>query len=904
MKKFIILSIIATILSIQTAGYCQGTAPLGLNITPKATDVEHQDAKPIAAKKQVVGPTKSTINYIGKLKEAEKVKTLADKEEWPLAMRDLADQNVDVIQKIISISEKYELAKKANTTLEERLHLIRGNFDKTKERVESMGLTPAVAALLQKRRLALIKLELPKSSAVQRRAEIRRVNEDELRLEGMEEFVDNLNVDTIAAHIDVMDLQPADKASTTKMMQKALSEGQRFIDDLRAANAQYLTILGDQSYAERAIKLEARKSIDFINVNLLWARSNQSFGVEDTSFIGQALLRFFDPVKWSGLSNDIANSLRRDWFQWGLVLLIFIGWIIFRVRRNSFLKAMSRKLEESKSTSMLATLKGLVMAVLVAGLFPLFIAVGASLLSHVPGCHEFTKSITLSLYTFANILFIAGLARTILRPSGLGQIHFEWPELTCRPFRKFAWWCMVLIAPLIFLLLLINNGFSVPVRGSLGRMIFILEMILLAIILIPITKPGSAIFSYLSNCSSNLLLKTRKIWLPLAIVIPASLIAIAFLGYYRTGFLLSVDFISTIAFLGILIFIKAFLNRWTNVATHKLNLGDRDESEEKTNRQTSMLISLAMAIITFVGLYRIWSNDIPIIEFLNHIVLWTYQAGIDVTQSPIIKSTTLGHFLMCIVILAATYLVAKNLFGFLNIVFFKRLKVNPGTQHATTLIIKYIITVIGATLALDSIGIGWSKFQWLVAALTVGLGFGLQEIVANFVSGIIILFERPISIGDTIAVGGVEGKVTKIQIRATTITDWDNKEVLVPNKSLLTTNITNWTLSDQVVRIVIPIGIAYGSDARKAEEVLLKVAKDNELTLNEPSTSVIFVGFGDNSLDFKLRTYAQSSNRMTAINKLHLEINDAFNSAGLEIPFPQRDVHIDMLKPLDVNIVK
>ncbi len=900
MKKTIFLSILTILLSVQITANAQDTKPDDAELLSQIPAAELQDVKPIEIEE--IEPVKPSEYFTKKLEEAKQFQEKAQKENWPLSMRDLTNYNVEIAEKIIGLSQKYQQAEETNKMLEERLSQLRDNFTKTKKRVESMGLTPVIGALLQKRRLALMKFELPKASAVQRRVEIRRVNEEEIWLEGAEDLVESFGEESVDGHLEVMNIGNSTKEATRLAMVKMITEGGELVEELRAANSRYLTILGDQSYAERAIKLEAKEFRDFINVNLLWARSNQSFGMSNASFLGQATARLIDSDNWNTLRSDFIKSLRRDWVKWGVVLLIFVGWLIFRIRRSAFIKAMNSKLEAGRLDSMKATLKGLVMAIVVAGFAPLFIAAVAHLLAGVPGCHAFTKSFTLGLFAFSKILFLAGLALAILHPSGLGQTHFEWPESVCLSLRRFAKWCIMLIAPLTLLLTIINTGLSIPVRGSLGRVIFIFEMIVLALILIPIAKPKGSIFSYLSEQNTSLLLKIKRLCLPLALIIPITFLTIAFLGYYRTGFLLSVDFIETIALIGSMIFLKAFLERWSRVAKHKLT-NDEEHVEAATGKQTLIIIHIAIVALALVGLYKIWSEDVPIISFLNTIVLWTYHVGVDVAQNPIVKSATLGNLLMCVLILVTTYLVTKNLFGLLNILFFKRFKVEAGSQHAVTLITKYIIAVVGLSLALDSIGIGWSKFQWLIAALTVGLSFGLQEIVANFVSGIILLFERPISVGDTISVGGVEGKVTKIRIRSTTITDWDNKEVLVPNKTLFTTNITNWTLSDQIVRIVIPVGIAYGANARKAEEILLKVTNDNELTLDTPASSVIFVGFGDSSLDFKLRTYAKSSNRMSAINKLHLEINDAFNSAGLEIPFPQRDVHLDSLKPIDVNIV-
>jgi len=183
--------------------------------------------------------------------------------------------------------------------------------------------------------------------------------------------------------------------------------------------------------------------------------------------------------------------------------------------------------------------------------------------------------------------------------------------------------------------------------------------------------------------------------------------------------------------------------------------------------------------------------------------------------------------------------------------------------------------------------------QWLVAAMTVGLGFGLQEIIANFVSGLIILFERPIRMGDVVTVGNVTGRVSRIRTRATTIIDWDCKELVIPNKEFITGQVVNWSLSDQVLRLVIRVGIAYGSDTRKAGRILLDVAKGNSRVLPEPKPKAFFQEFGESSLNFELRTWVKDvDDWMVGRHELHQAIDDAFREAGVEIAFPQRDIHV------------
>jgi potassium efflux system protein len=200
---------------------------------------------------------------------------------------------------------------------------------------------------------------------------------------------------------------------------------------------------------------------------------------------------------------------------------------------------------------------------------------------------------------------------------------------------------------------------------------------------------------------------------------------------------------------------------------------------------------------------------------------------------------------------------------------------------------------LGLLIAAGILGISWSKVQWLAAAFTIGLGFGLQEIFANFASGLLLLAERPIRVGDLVTVGEVHGRVMKIQMRATTIRDWKRKELLVPNKDLVTGKVVNWTLSDRVNRIDVPVGIAYGSDTELARKILKEIARDESRILDEPPPRAVFLGFGDSSLNLELRIFVATMDHWPiVITNVHTAIDKRFREAGIEIAFPQRDIHI------------
>jgi len=264
---------------------------------------------------------------------------------------------------------------------------------------------------------------------------------------------------------------------------------------------------------------------------------------------------------------------------------------------------------------------------------------------------------------------------------------------------------------------------------------------------------------------------------------------------------------------------------------------------------------------------------------------------------------TLGDLALSFLILILTFVGAKRFPAIIEILLIQNSNISSGDRYTVTTLISYTIVGVGLFVMFNLLGAEWNRFQWLFAALSVGIGFGLQEIVANFISGIIILFERPIRVGDHISVGQDEGIVTRIQIRATTILTYDRKELLVPNKEFITGQLVNLSLSDPIARLIIPIGVAYGSDVSKSRELLLEAAYEHERVLEEPISKVIFQSFGDNSLNLQLRCFIGNvDNRMSTVSEINEAVNQKFNAAGINIAFPQRDVHLDIKQPIDVCI--
>ena len=224
----------------------------------------------------------------------------------------------------------------------------------------------------------------------------------------------------------------------------------------------------------------------------------------------------------------------------------------------------------------------------------------------------------------------------------------------------------------------------------------------------------------------------------------------------------------------------------------------------------------------------------------------------------------------------------------------RRRSVDEGVVDAFVHIGRYLFLAIGTLVILQSAGIDLSALTVLLGALGVGLGFGLQNVTSNFVSGLIILIERPIKIGDRVEVGDLTGTVRHVGARATTIVTNDEIAIIVPNSEFISSRVTNWSYTGRTVRFHVPVGVAYGSDVERVREVLLDVARRHRGVVSDPKPDVIFHGFGDSSLDFELRVWTMDYIHVPLIfrSELNFAVWHALKEAGVEIPFPQRDLHV------------
>lgn len=513
----------------------------------------------------------------------------------------------------------------------------------------------------------------------------------------------------------------------------------------------------------------------------------------------------------------------------------------------------------------------------------------------------------------------------MLRPNGIAYRHFNMPQSSNAVFRKIlkhsVWVIGLLLNTSIF-----NNATEYGIAYDvIGQAMTVLVLVSVLFVVVPGFRMGIATYQKAASYKRDakpMLLGLVRILLVLA---PIALIVLIVMGYYYTATQIIEHLVASYFAIVTWIIIRNMVYRGFNVSSRRLSYrrlqekralaqakaqAQQNGQEQTVETEDSALVlqddaisvsdiknqmlkitDLVLWTALFGLLYWVWSDLVTVAYYLKEITLW--QQATTTEAGTVMESITLLNLLVAMIVLIVTYILVKNLGGLLETLVFSNLNLSQGTPYTITTIFTYLLIIIGASIAFASLGMSWSKLQWLFTALSVGLGFGMQEIFGNFVSGIIILFERPVRVGDMVTIGSFNGTVSKIRIRATTLIDNDRKEVIVPNKAFITERVVNWALTSSMTRLVISVGVAYGSDLELVKRLLLQAAEENEVVLKDPAPAAYFLTFGASTLDHELRVYVgQLSDRIRTIDALNRRIDELFMANNIEIAFNQLDIFI------------
>jgi potassium efflux system protein len=845
------------------------------------------------------------------------------------------DINVKLSQDLERISQEQGALATTLESQKKRLQEMEEEFALNRRRVDSAVLTQTLSLTLREQRQALPSLSQYRRDSAKRQEELADVGEALLEVEKLRRALTPLDSERDKILQSLGPLPPHEATLLKKQIETLLLDRQELLEKLESGYRRYVKGLQTLEFTEQQLAMRAREYADFLDAHLLWIKSSRLTQGKDFKILPQAVLWAVNPLNWFLVLQDLGGAMSSNPASW--VLALFVAVILFagRGRVKDELSKIASTVRAGEEASVRGTLKALVITGYITLAFPFVMGFVGYQLSSGNEIDDFTRAVGGGLLVAAKTLAVTAFLYHFCRRDGLADVHFAWPEKARLSLRHNVLWVMQLLLPISFVMGMTGTGGNPLYYSSLGRFASIAGFLSIAAFFARLLRLTGGIGYFLRDRHpKDWMSRLQPLWSLALVGIPTVLAGLSALGYLYTTSVLQVRYFATLLFVLGLSIAYGLVMKWISGAWRHLaptgrqvparqreeQNGSRQEespemtvkaesapAEEKETRdpheQSRALVNIVTFVLGFFCLWAIWAPVLPALKLLGAAPLWSYMTEIDGVKQSV--PITPAHLVTALFAAALTIAAARSLPGVLELLLLNRLAIDTGARYAINTLLRYAIMAVGILIAFGAVGLSWSSIQWLVAALGVGLGFGLQEIVANFVCGLIILFERPIRVGDVVTIGDQTGRVTRIQIRATTVTDWDRRELIVPNKEFITGQLINWSLSDPITRIVVPVGVAYGSDTKKAEEILLKVARENLIVLTQPEPSALFLGFGDNSLNFELRVFVRGmDNRLPVTHQLHLVIDREFRKADINIAFPQRDIHLDAVKPLEVHLVK
>jgi potassium-dependent mechanosensitive channel len=820
-----------------------------------------------------------------------------------------------------------ELAQQLNglnaelTTLETERKRIEADFRGAKQRLEAAGLSKALGQILLDHRQQLPDLRQLRTTISRRENAIAeatlrqiRYREEERQLRDLDGYLAR----RLAREVDAAVNAPA--AAVRKQLTATLEQRKPLLAQALKVEDDFIRQLNALNYAAEQVVQAATLYDDFLAERLLWVRSATALNWHTLTMLPAALAWLGSGAGWSNVATVFLEQIQNSLLFWlGLSAVLVLLW-----QQKALLTAVRRRAEPLRQvhTDRVGfTVEALGLTLLAALPLSLLLwLVGQQLLA--ADTNNFTRAVGMALTETAFGLYCLRAFRLICSSGGVAERHFRWRSETLKRLRRDFDGFTLYIIPVALLTVMVFHDNDAERTASLGRLLLVASMSGFAVLFARLLNPRHGVLTPVLNAAPHgWLNRLRHLWFPASIAVPLLLAGLALLGYGYTAKILFQSLVYQTWLALALIVIQQLIVRWLMVTRRRLAVqaalerraARRAAAEDEEvlelaepdlaalDEQTRHLINAAIFFSAVGGIWLTWSEVLPALTLFEQFALWHYSGVVD-GQTQLIPVTVADAGVVLLILLIAL-IAGKNLPALLEIVLLQSPSIAAGERYAIKTLVSYAIVALAGILAFSAMGFSWSQVQWLAAALSVGIGFGLQEIVANFISGLIILFERPVRVGDIVTIGETSGIVTNIQIRATTIRNWDEQELLVPNKEFITERLLNWTLTDQLNRISIPVNLIYGSNTTLALELLTEIAKQHAGILDDPEPVASFELFSDKTVILFLRCYSDDiEKRIDVITELHQAIYYTFRQHDLVMAFPQRDIQLSTRVPLEVQL--
>ena len=702
----------------------------------------------------------------------------------------------------------------------------------------------------------------------------------------------------------------------------------------------YLNRLSEAHRISEELLRAMRELQSFVLQHVLWARSVTGSVLPSASDSANAFLWFFSNRSWSQIMAGFYQAKIQALF-WIAGLAATFALFLARGRLRGWLgESWPRARKPGRVRLLLSSILGALLWALPA---PLAIAYAGWLIGQAGEGVDLAAAIAAGAGQAARFLYLALLVRRMLADGGATDRLMGWPrELRKRldgGLRRLAF----IFTPLCFVSAslaedgMFFNGDS-PLQShhnSLGRLCFMVAVLSVIFIGRRVLTPHGTVANALGEgYDPHGLARARIARLALTLLFSLSFL-LALVGFYITAYLLVQNLITTAWWTIALMLVSSLIWQWRLDQEEKVSASRSPQDQalvHQADLQVRRLSRFGLTLVWIGGVLVIWSAALPALSLLRKVELLPEfrvvldrmpapdtQPAVDVApaaekQEPRPNTPAmlpvpapaqppqpvqprqplyLSDVLLAIFVGILTSMLVGNIPGLLQFTVLRRIQLDVGGQYAVNTIARYFVIIVGMVVVSGILGVNWSSIQWLAAALTFGIGFGLQEIFANFASGLILLFDRSIRVGDAVTVGNLSGVVARIQMRATTVTLWDRSDMVVPNKEFITAKLVNWTLSNPETRVDLKVGVAYGSDVEQVREVLMRIAQEHPAVLKDPAPQVLLTEFAGSSINFELRVFGMYSyGRPVLLDELHRAVVREFRMLGIEIAFPQLDVHL------------
>ena len=831
-------------------------------------------------------------------------------------------QNVEqnpLIQKELNLNAQLsqyllEQTEKTNTLTQDELRMrnVLDNLTQTQrtidEQISALQGTLVLSRIIQQQKQKLptnLNIQGLSKQIADLRVQIFDITQKRNELYDIDAYISKIELD------ENKSFTPAEKTQLTNLLTERRKVGSDLIKSLNnQLNLAISLELTQQQITQISDQIQSK-----LDQQSFWVKSNNPINLDWFKKLPMSLKAQFDSIgKKIGFPTNFDNL---PYLLTYVFILFVIGGLIFKFKESikQRLSVINSEINTLRSDSQWHTPLALFYTALLSLSGTLWFLAACQLLGFflVKNPQDFWEwSLRMAAYWW----FFSFVLST-LRPNGILVCHFGFSKESATNLQDVTKRIIVSVVLLLNTSIFSNVMDTGLANDVLGEINTIVALLFCIVIIAPrFIRTEKSLSSTTTDKRDRTIFKIVRILLQL---VPVVLIALIALGYYYTALNLITHIINTYIAWVVWSLVRHTIYRGVTVASRRLayrrlqekrqqkqqDLNDGSPSDDVVviteqeeglalNEVRSQLLRFADLFIwtaLFAIFYYVWSDLVTVVSYLRDITLWqqtsTTEAGV------VTETISLFNLIVALIIVVITYILVRNIQGILEILLFSRVKLSQGTPYTITTLLTYIFVAVGGAWAFSTLGMSWSKLQWLFAALSVGLGFGMQEIFANFVSGIILLFERPIRVGDTVTINGVTGTVAKIRIRAITMIDPDRKEVIVPNKSFVTGQVINWALSNTVTRLVVSVGVAYGSDLDLVKRLLLQAAHEQPSVLKDPEPRALFLTFGASTLDHELRVYVgQVSERNDTLDALNRRVNELFAENNIDIAFNQLDIFI------------